>query len=41
MGVLAFITGILVWLSVDKLDKEEDKLNQLDAGRMVDPNKKD
>jgi hypothetical protein len=41
MGVLAFVTGIVVWISVAKLDGEEDKLNQLDVGHMEDPDKKD
>ncbi|KAF7760085.1 hypothetical protein Agabi119p4_10761 [Agaricus bisporus var. burnettii] len=41
MAVLATLTGCLVWISVFKLDRQEDELNQLAEGRMVDPNKKD
>jgi len=39
-GVIAFITGILVWISVYRLDADEDKLNNLAEGHMEDPNKK-
>jgi hypothetical protein len=39
MGVLAFVTGIVMWISVAGLDRQEDTLNQLDVGRMVDPAK--
>ncbi|KAF9448066.1 hypothetical protein P691DRAFT_670187, partial [Macrolepiota fuliginosa MF-IS2] len=37
MGVLAFITGILVWLTVYRLDADEDRLNNLTEGHMVNP----
>lgn len=40
MGVLAFVTGILMWLSVWRLDAQEDDLNNIAEGNMVDPNKK-
>ncbi len=40
MGVIAFITGILVWISVYRLDADEDRLNNLVEGNMEDPNKK-
>jgi POT family proton-dependent oligopeptide transporter len=39
-GVIAFITGILVWISVYRLDADEDNLNNLAEGHMEDPNKK-
>ena len=34
MGVLAFIAGILFWLSYCHLDAEEDALNELDTGKL-------
>lgn len=34
MGVAAFIAGILFWFSFIKLDKDEDKLNNLDEGHL-------
>ncbi|KXN81955.1 putative peptide transporter ptr2 [Leucoagaricus sp. SymC.cos] len=40
MGVLAFISGILLWISVWRLDTQEDHLNNLADGQMEDPNKK-
>lgn len=40
MAVLAFITGILVWIAVWRLDTQEDALNNMAEGNMVDPNKK-
>jgi POT family proton-dependent oligopeptide transporter len=36
MGVLAAIAGILFWLSVRKLDAQEDRLNQLAEGHLDD-----
>ena len=33
IGVLAAITGIVFWLFVRKLDREEDKLNNLSEGQ--------
>lgn len=34
MGVLAAVGGILFWLSVRKLDAEEDRLNSLSEGHL-------
>ncbi|KAJ3575012.1 hypothetical protein NP233_g1374 [Leucocoprinus birnbaumii] len=34
MGVLAGVAGVLFWLSVRKLDREEDRLNNLDEGHV-------
>jgi len=34
MGVAAFIAGILFWFSFIQLDKDEDKLNNLDEGHL-------
>lgn len=35
MGALALVAGVLFWLSVRKLDKQEDELNNLANGHMV------
>jgi proton-dependent oligopeptide transporter, POT family len=35
MGVLAFISGILLWFSVRKLDAQEDELNMLNTGHLA------
>ncbi len=34
MGVLAAVAGIFFWISFIQLDKDEDKLNNLDEGRL-------
>lgn len=34
MGVLAIVAGIFFWITVRKLDKEEDKLNNLSGGHL-------
>ena len=34
MGVLAALAGILFWFTFRHLDKEEEKLNELDEGRI-------
>jgi POT family proton-dependent oligopeptide transporter len=34
MGVIAGVAGIFFWLSIGKLDKEEDKLNNLSEGHL-------
>ncbi|KAF9448065.1 PTR2-domain-containing protein, partial [Macrolepiota fuliginosa MF-IS2] len=39
-GVLAFITGIFVWLTVYRLDADEDRLNNLTEGHMEGPDKR-
>jgi len=40
MGVIAFVTGILMWLSIWRLDAQEDSLNNIAEGNMVTPNRK-
>ena len=37
MGVIAFVTGILMWLSIWRLDAQEDSLNNIAEGNMVTP----
>lgn len=39
MGVLAFVVGIFVWMSVYRLDADDDRLNNLADGHMHDPKK--
>ena len=34
MGVIAGVAGVLFWLSVRKLDAQEDMLNNLDEGHV-------
>jgi POT family proton-dependent oligopeptide transporter len=34
MAVIAAISGVLFWLSVRNLDRDEDKLNNLSAGHV-------
>jgi POT family proton-dependent oligopeptide transporter len=34
MGVLAGIAGVFFWFSVRKLDRDEDKLNNLGEGHV-------
>lgn len=36
MAVLSFIGGCLFWLSVKKIDSEEDRLNNLKTGHLVE-----
>jgi len=34
MGIIAGVAGILFWISVRRLDAQEDALNNLDAGHV-------
>jgi proton-dependent oligopeptide transporter, POT family len=39
MGVISGVSGVFFWLSVRKLDREEDKLNYLKKGEFLSQGK--